>query len=139
MSTTLRPLSALVALVTLAACGGGTDTSDSPSKLQPLSTAIPTAAPNSLLADSIRVKVLTADDRPVPNATVQWVPKIGGGTAGAGTTVTNADGISANSWRLGPDKGEQTLEVSIPGTAVPSVTMHAVAEDAGGGGGGGNQ
>jgi hypothetical protein len=136
MSTLLRTLPVLVALAGAAACSGGTDTSGSPAKLQPASTAPLSGPPGRLLTDSVRVKVLTEDDRPVANVSVQWVPKIGGGTAGAGTTTTNADGVSANSWQLGPAEGGQTMEVTVPGTGIPALTLTATAQTPGGGGDG---
>jgi hypothetical protein len=97
----------LASLAVLAACGGGTDTSLSPAKLQQVGTPTLQGHPNAKLPDSIKVKVLTGDDQPVSNATVQWVARTGGGAAGAGTNNTNADGIAANTWTLGPATGDQ--------------------------------
>jgi hypothetical protein len=60
-------------------------------------------APAGRLADSLVVRVASAQGRPVAGATVGWSVAAGGGTLSASTTVTDAAGIARVAWTLGAE------------------------------------
>ena len=72
---------------------------------------------NSVLADTLAVRVTDAFGNPVPGATVTWAAVEGGGSAAAGTSVADANGIARMTWTLGP---------------ATDVVQHAAASIAGG-------
>jgi hypothetical protein len=72
---------------------------------------------NSVLADTLAVRVTDAFGNPVPGATVTWAVVEGGGSTAAGTSVADANGIARMTWTLGP---------------ATNVVQHAAASIAGG-------
>lgn len=66
---------------------------------------------NKVLSDSVVVRLTLADGRAVEGATVTWAPS-SGGAAGSPTTVTDASGRTATTWRLGAVRGPETLQAS---------------------------
>ena len=90
------------------------------------------APAGTALADSVRVRVLDTEERPVTNQEVTFTVLSGGGSVEPLTVTTGADGIAAASWTLGPTAGTQELRASTlqGGSGTPldtSFTATAVA------------
>lgn len=132
MPTPFRALPAL-ALLMLAACNG-TDNTNTASRLTAVSPTTLTGQLNAAVGDSIRVKVVDAQEQPVANVTVQWNASSGGVVSG--TTRTDANGQTATQWVLGPTDKTQTLTATVPGLNITAVTFTANVESSGGGGNG---
>ncbi len=64
------------------------------------------------LADSVRVRVLDTEGRPVTNQAVTFTVLSGGGSVEPPAVTTSADGIAAASWTLGTSAGTQELRAS---------------------------
>ena len=65
---------------------------------------------------------------PVENVTVTWTVTSGGGSLASSTTVSNQEGLSSNTWTLGPSVGTQTVTATVNGAGV---TFSAVASGGG--------
>jgi len=76
------------------------------------------------LPEALSVRVLDADGRAVPNATITFHVVQGGGTIAAEAVVSNAEGIATTRWTLGTSASEpQRVEVRgvNPETGAPIV------------------
>jgi alpha-tubulin suppressor-like RCC1 family protein len=71
--------------------------------------------PGATLTDSVRVRVINADSVPVPNARVAFTVTGGGGSVSPLTDTTDANGIAAAQWTIGPAVGLNTLTASVVG------------------------
>jgi hypothetical protein len=93
---------------------------------------------NQPLDDFLRV-IVTRDGQPVQNVEVQWVSNTGG-SFNPGTSLTNADGIAASTWVLGPQTGDQAASARVVGAEGSPVefTANALLPPPPGGGGGGD-
>jgi adhesin/invasin len=85
-----------------------------------------TARPGFNVPGSPSFRVTDASGIPVAGVTVTFVVTEGGGSVGAPTSVTNADGIVQVTWTLGPAIGPNTMQASIPG-GIPAASVHATA------------
>lgn len=104
----------LVAAGLLGACESGTDPDPAgPAfNLLAVSDTTPNGLLGQMLADSLTVRVVDANGRPVPGATVTWRPDAGSGVLSAGQTLTNADGRARTSWTLSTQAGQQRAYAS---------------------------
>ena len=120
-----------IALVLLAACGGGDDGGNAPTG--PTGTGIAIVAGNFQLAKygttvavAPAVKITNANG-PVAGVQVTFTPATGSGSVTGGTATTDANGVAAvGSWTLSPAPGINTLRatagaltVNISATATP--------------------
>lgn len=69
------------------------------------------------------VQVTDSSGTEIPGVSVIWSTT--GGSLGAATTTTDAFGIAAVNWTLGPTAGEQAVQASVSGVA--PVTFTAIA------------
>lgn len=86
------------------------------------------AAPGHTLP--VVVRVVDEAGRPVPGATVDFVPGEGNGVASPGSAATGEDGLAAADWRLGEDGAVQTLAVSMedgPSSAMSATVVAPAA------------
>ena len=85
-----------------------------PAYIDTLSFSLPAALnPGATLTDSVKVVVLNVDSVPVANARVAFTVTGGGGTVSPFVAVTDASGIAAAQWTLGPSTGLNTLSASV--------------------------
>ncbi|MEO6877798.1 MAG: Ig-like domain-containing protein, partial [Gemmatimonadaceae bacterium] len=72
------------------------------------------------------VRVSDALSNPVPGVAVNWAKTAGGGTLGAATSTTGADGLASVGYTLGSTAGTETVAASVAGiTATASFTLTA--------------
>jgi protocatechuate 3,4-dioxygenase beta subunit len=104
----------LAAAGLLGACKSGTD----PEPVGPafnllaVSGTTPGGFVGQALTDSLAVRVVDANGRAVPSATVTWHADTGSGVLSSAQTLTNADGRARTSWTLGTQAGEQRAYAS---------------------------
>jgi plastocyanin len=77
------------------------------------------------LPDSLKVEVKNADGTSLPNIPVTWTVTGGGGSLGAASGSTNADGIAANAWTLGGSAGANTVTATVTGAGTLTATFTA--------------
>jgi Bacterial Ig-like domain (group 1)/Regulator of chromosome condensation (RCC1) repeat len=65
------------------------------------------------LADSLVVRVILPDGRPLRGVQITWVPDPNG-TASPATSITDANGRARTRWTLGTDAGTPTLRANGP-------------------------
>jgi len=125
-----RRASALGALVALAVACGGSDSQPNPSP--PVVAKAPSASGdqqtgpiNQALSNDLRI-VVTRDGSPEANATVTWSTS-GGGSLNPTSGPTDASGIGASTWTLGPSVGAQTAQAAVPGATGSPVSFSATA------------
>ena len=76
--------------------------------------AAPSAATGgSTVNDSVRVRVTGLDGRPTPNVRVAFTSSAGGGTVSPAVATTDANGVAATQWTLGPVNGANTLAAAV--------------------------
>jgi hypothetical protein len=126
---------ALTGVTAALACGGADLTL--PSASRPGAIAVvrgnnQTASAGQALPDSLVVRVIDPENRPVPQLRVAFVVMAGGGTAAPDTAVTDNDGRAASRWTLGTTAGTQTVEARVAGSDAVKATFTGTA--AGGGG-----
>jgi hypothetical protein len=85
-----------------------------------------TAAPGQALPDQLRVLV-TVDGVPQEDVTVTWSTT--GGSIAPASVATDAEGISATTWTLGPASGAQTAQATLEGAAGSPVSFSATAAE----------
>lgn len=78
------------------------------------------------LAQPIVAKVTAADGLPAQGVTVAFAAQ-NGGTTGAASVVTGADGLAQTTWTLGPGVGAQTMTATAAGLTGSPVTFTATA------------
>jgi len=95
-----------------------------PGSLERVGSEVLTAPVGTTLGDSVRVRLLATDG--LPMADVALVVTFGdGGAVSDSTPVTDALGLVALTWTLGPVAGTQSLGFSLPGVA--PLTINATA------------
>ena len=77
------------------------------------------------LPADLTVLLLDGDGAPVPDATVTWSVRSGGGRLSSSTSRTGSQGRARITWTLGETSGRQLVEASASG--VPDVTFEATA------------
>ncbi len=101
---------ALAALLVVAGCGDATGP-DAAGELTPVTTSA-TGTPGWLLDDSLEVRLLDDEGRPVAGQLVRWSSAVEGAWFGPDTARTNTDGRArtayAPGWALGPQQVEAT-------------------------------
>ncbi|HET9134406.1 MAG TPA: Ig-like domain-containing protein [Gemmatimonadales bacterium] len=124
----------LCALLLFAACTDSTTAPERP-QLQP-TAATASGTPGWLLDDSLEVRVVTAEGRPVAGTLVTWSAASPGAVIRPDTVRTNAEGRAraayAPGWTLGPQTvratstdGEATFTVTATGMRLTQVQMAA--------------
>ncbi|HEX2188187.1 MAG TPA: Ig-like domain-containing protein [Longimicrobiaceae bacterium] len=98
-----------------------------PAKLEAAGGEAQTGDAGAPLADSLAVRVLAADGRPVPGVAVSWVVKGGDGALDAAATTTGDGGIAKARWTLGRAAGAQTVEAAVAGLSGSPVAFRATA------------
>ena len=120
---TLRLTAICIAL--LAGCDGATDSEmTQPDGLSSVSGDGQSGSPGQALRNPLRVLV-TKDGAPMPGQSVSWVVTSGGGSVGAATSTTSADGQASTTWTLGPSQGGNSVEASAAGLAGSPVVFRA--------------
>ena len=104
---------ALAALVATACSDQLTDPTPAPGiQLLIVSGDNQVAPAGQELPQPIVVKATNGSNQPIPNVVVNFVVTAGGGSVFAGAALTDANGLAADVWRLGPNPGTpQSLEV----------------------------
>ncbi len=83
-------------------------------KVAPYQYTGPSAAtPGSTVGDSVRVIVTSRSGAPVPGARVAFAGTAGGSTTSPAIAVTNANGVAAAQWTLGPSNGLNAITASV--------------------------
>ena len=101
-----------------------------PSRIEIVSGENQVGTVGSALAESLVVRVLDAQNRPVPGQAVTFTPAAGSGTVSPTRPVTAADGTAQVLWTLGGGSGTQQVEARAVGGAAPEdllVIFHANA------------
>jgi hypothetical protein len=105
-------------ILTVAACGDD-------NRLQPVVPAIiessggsdQFAVAGTPLPDSLKVRVSDAEGNAAPGIAVTWSVLTGGGTISPTSSTTNASGVAAAGFTLGPTEGEQQAQAEVNGLA----------------------
>jgi hypothetical protein len=97
-----------------------------PSSIAAVSGSGQTANAGAQLTNPVVVQVNATDGQPAQGVTVTFAAQ-NGGTTGAATVVTGANGQASTTWRLGAASGAQTLTASAAGLTGSPVTFSATA------------
>lgn len=81
--------------------------------------------PGTVLPENLVVIATDGNGDPVAGAPLTWTVLTGGGSLISPKTVTGTFGFAASSFQLGPNPGEQTVEVSTPGATPVVFTLTA--------------
>jgi alpha-tubulin suppressor-like RCC1 family protein len=85
-----------------------------PAKLDRYQWTAPNAAsPGAAIADSIRVRVTNPKNNPVANAKVIFAVTAGAGSVSPANVKTDANGLAAVQWTLGPQKGTNSITATV--------------------------
>jgi hypothetical protein len=118
----------LVALFALAACSGGTDSTEPvgpPAHLELVSGPDQSGYVGTTLAQPLVVRVTDAKGRGVADQPITWQVDDEGGTISVVDSATGADGTARAEWTLGLQVG--TFAVSAAVTGVPPVSFTATS------------
>ena len=77
------------------------------------------------LPDSVSVRVMDDEGRPIWGAKMRFEPDAGSGRADPGEDTTDSLGVASAVWRLGSELGEHQLRATAANDA--TVTLHATA------------
>lgn len=110
-------------MMCLAACS---DDASSPKDvvLDVVSAAEEVSASALALPQTVVVRVLTRDGKPVANTEVNWRVLEGGGSVSAYASHTNAEGHATVQWTLGPGTG---LQILLATSGIGSISISARA------------
>lgn len=78
------------------------------------------------LVNPLRV-VVTEDGAPLAGATVAWATTAAGGSVGAASAATGADGVANTTWTLGTVSGAQSASATLSGASGSPVAFTATA------------
>jgi hypothetical protein len=81
--------------------------------------------------DSLVVRLVDTVGIGIPGRAVTWAVSIGGGSVAPETDTSDADGVAATKWALGPEAGANAVRAMIAGGGF--VTFTAVGTGSGGG------
>ena len=85
-----------------------------PAKLERVQWTVPNAAtPGATVGDSVHVRVTNPKGNFVGNAKVAFAVTAGGGTVSPATAKTDANGLAAVRWTLGPQKGVNSITATV--------------------------
>jgi hypothetical protein len=104
----------LIALVAASACTLDTGVSG-PSAVIKYTGDQQRAPANTALDLPLKVIVVNQFGQPLQNITVSWVIASGGGTLGAGATVTDESGLTSVTYTTGPTAGQAVIEARVSG------------------------
>ena len=79
------------------------------------------------LSIPLEVKVEASDGTPRPAVHIAWSVVSGGGSLSPSELITDPNGLSSTTWRLGDAVGEQRVSASVVGSSLPAVTFTATA------------
>jgi hypothetical protein len=115
-----------VCLAAVASCGddGSSPSDDTIAKAPANSGDGQTGPVGQALANALRVLV-TVDGEPQSGVSVTW--STSDGSVAPASAATDADGISATTWTLGPAEGEQTAQATLEGAGGSPVSFTATA------------
>lgn len=131
-------LAALAAVLLLSACSDGGGNKGTPPTVPPTVTPPSPAAINksagdqqeqtisSALATPLKVQVVSADGRPVPNTAVTWAVSPGGGQLSSTSTTTDFNGETTVTWTMGSTSGSHTVTAAA-GSLQTSFSAKALA------------
>ena len=125
-----RVVSSLLFLAS-AACGGNSDVElPVPTHVEAFGGTDQSGAVGTAPTDSLKVLVVDADGNAVPGVGVTWSVLTGGGQVSPATATTNAAGIAAGQFTLGPSEGDQQAQAVVNGLAGSPVvfTAHAYVQ-----------
>lgn len=124
-----RSAATLLVAVTLTACAEaiGPEPGGEVGRLERIGSADLQGTPGFPLPDSVRVRVVGPSGEPLPDMAVRFTAVAGGGSASPATAVSNAEGIAATRWVLGPGEGEHRLEVTLADQPVEPIALTANA------------
>ena len=97
-----------------------------PAALQRIGTAVLAGLTNSILADSVVVRLFATDNGPIANAAVNVVIEGGGGVNDT-TLITDVDGRAAVQWTLGAAVGVSAQRLRFTSPGVPDLFIGALA------------
>ncbi len=130
-----RAAIALLACLAAASCGDSTGpavelpfdphTIPAPATVEVLAGGGQRTVQGLSLADPLVVRVLDAEGHVLPGETVTFTPAAGNGSADPASATTDSGGRAATTWTLGPDPGQQTLNVAATDAAT-AVTARAL-------------
>jgi hypothetical protein len=83
-------------------------------------------APGATLPEPLVVQVVDDNGDPVPNETVMFTVRGGGGSVAPAAVASDANGRAQTQWTLGPTAGLNTMAASI--RAAPELPMFALAQ-----------
>lgn len=87
-----------------------------------------TATVGTALAQPLVVRVRNTDAQPLANAVVAWSVTQGGGTLGAPTSTTDAQGQASNTYTVGGSPGAQQVTAAVQDNTSVNVVFSATAE-----------
>ncbi|MFL5384232.1 MAG: Ig-like domain-containing protein [Longimicrobiaceae bacterium] len=123
MTTTMRWAAAALGVVMLAACKDGTGLqARTPAQISIINGDGREGKVGTILSVPVIARVADAQGRVAPGEVVSFTVLTGGGSVGAGSVTTDADGLARTTWTLGGAAGEQKLEarlVPASGTGTP--------------------
>ncbi|HEX7336757.1 MAG TPA: Ig-like domain-containing protein, partial [Gemmatimonadales bacterium] len=79
------------------------------------------------LRDPLVVRVLDAEQNPIPNRAVTWIVTGGGGSVSQENTTTNAQGEASTRWTLGPAAGPNSVNAVVSGVGTATFTATGTA------------
>jgi hypothetical protein len=86
--------------------------------------------PGVRLAQPLVVLLADPSGVGIPNRTVLWIVKSGGGTVSPATGLTDAGGFASAEWVLGNDAGPNTLDAQVPSVGTVTFTATGTTDDA---------
>jgi hypothetical protein len=115
-------------LLGIAACGGDSNVQPTVPAIISAAEGVDQAAPvNSVLAESLRVRVTDASGNGAARVTVTWSVLSGGGTVSPASSTTGTNGIASTQFTLGPSEGEQQAQATAGGLSGSPVLFTARA------------
>jgi hypothetical protein len=128
----VRALAASLFLASGVACGGGDlvlPEDQSPAEIVIVDGNEQAGAVGTELDEPLVVRVVDAQDRPVPQVSVAFELGAGadGGDVSPDTALTDAEGLASSHWVLGGASGQQEVGARIVGSSL-AVTFSAEAE-----------
>jgi plastocyanin len=79
------------------------------------------------LPSALVVRVANASNQAIPTVTVSWTVVQGGGTLGAATSNTNAQGQATNTYTVGAATGSNQVRAAVQGNAAINTLFDATA------------